>query len=92
MRYGYATVINQITSLSPTEYSEVEVAKVLPNWDKEVLGVHTLNASDELTVIDCLIRRKRFGGGKLRPPPGLGMIEDLLRDSGRSAPESRVNP
>lgn len=92
MRYGYATVINQITSLSPTEYSEVEVAKVLPNWDKDVLGVHTLNASDELTVIDCLIRRKRFGGGKLRPPPGLGMIEDLLRDSGRSAPESRVNP
>ena len=79
MRYGYATTINRITSLSPTEYSEAEVSKILPDWDKDILGVHTLNVVDGLTVIDCLTKRSRFRGGKLRPPAGLGMIEDLLR-------------
>lgn len=79
MRYGYATTINRIDSLSPTEYRETEVAKILPNWDDDILGVHTLNAISELTVIDCLTKRRRFRSGKLRPPPGLGITEDLLR-------------
>src|SRR5215203_2578238 len=79
MRYGYATTINRITSLSPTEYSEAEVSKILPDWDKDILGVHTLNVVDGLTVIDCLTKRSRFRGGKLRPHAGLGMIEDLFR-------------
>jgi hypothetical protein len=78
MRYGYATTISKITSLSPTEYSEIEVSKILPDWDEDIIGVHTLNAVNELTVIDCLTKRRRFGSGKLRPPPGLGMVEDLL--------------
>lgn len=79
MRYGYATTINRIDSLSPTEYRETEVAKILPDWDDDILGVHTLNAISELTVIDCLTKRRRFRSGKLRPPPGLGITEDLLR-------------
>lgn len=79
MRYGYATTISKIDTLSPTEYGETEVAKILPDWDKDILGVHTLNAAGELTVIDCLTRRRRFSSGKLRPPPGFGMIEELLR-------------
>lgn len=79
MRYGYATTINRIDNLSPTEYSEAVVSKILPDWDDDILGVHTLNAISELTVIDCLIKRRRFRSGKLRPPPGLGMTEDLLR-------------
>jgi hypothetical protein len=79
MRYGYGTTINRIDSLSPTDYSETVVSKILPDWDDDILGVHTLNAISELTVIDCLIKRRRFRSGKLRPPPGLGMTEDLLR-------------
>ena len=79
MRYGYATTINRIDSLSPTEYSETEVSKILPDWDDDILGVHTLNAISELTVIDCLTKRRRFRSDKLRPPPSLGMTEDLLR-------------
>jgi hypothetical protein len=88
-RYGYATVLNQVTSLSPSEYSEVEVARILPDWDRDVRGVHTLNVSDELTVIDCLTRKRRFGGSKLQPVPGLGMVDDLL---GRSAAKGKVSP
>ncbi len=91
IRYGYATVLNRITNLSPTEYSETEFSKILPNWDKDILGVHTLNTSDDLTVIDCLTRKRRFSRGKLEPPPSLGMIDDLLRRSGRSAPKSKGN-
>ena len=79
MRYGYGTTINRIDSLSPTDYGETVVSKILPDWDDDILGVHTLNAISELTVIDCLIKRRRFRSGKLRPPPGLGMTEDLLR-------------
>jgi hypothetical protein len=89
MRYGYATTISKITGLSPTDYSETEVAKIRPEWDKDVVGVHTLNTVNELTVIDCLTRRRRFRTGKLRPPPELGIVEDLLRTN--SASESRVN-
>ena len=79
MRYGYAIAVNRITSLSPTEYAESQVSKILPDWDKDILGVHTLNTADELTVIDCLIKRRRFRTGKLRPPPALGVTENLLR-------------
>lgn len=79
IRYGYATTISRVNRLSPTEYSETEVAKILPDWDKDILGVHTLNVAEELTVIDCLTRRRRFGSRKLRPPPGFGRIEELLR-------------
>src|SRR5215210_499355 len=78
MRYGYATTINRINSLTPTEYSETEVTKILPNWDGAVLGVHTLNTFNEITVIDCLTRRRRFRNRKLRPPSRVGMTEDIL--------------
>jgi len=58
-RYGYAISINKIISLDPFQFSEVEVARILPNWDKNLLATHTLNSSDDLTVIDCLFRRAR---------------------------------
>jgi len=79
IRYGYAVAVNQITSLSSTEYGETQVAKILPGWDKDVIGVHTLNTASELTVIDCLVKRRRFRSTKLRPPPALGVTENLLR-------------
>jgi len=79
-RYGYATAVCQIISLSPTEYAETQIAKILPDWDKNVLGVHTLNALNEVTVIDCLVKRSRFRRSKLRPPPALGIVENLLRN------------
>jgi hypothetical protein len=59
-RYGYATALNRIRKLSPCDFAEDEVARIVPEWDRSVIGTHTLNRADELTVIDCLVRRRRF--------------------------------
>lgn len=61
LRYGYATTISKITKLDAREYNETEVLKILPDWDKDIIGVHTVNSVEDLTVIDCLARRRRRG-------------------------------
>jgi len=58
-RYGYGMRINKVVRLSPTEFVEEEVSQVLPQWRKDLRGTHTLNMCEDLTVIDCLIHRKR---------------------------------
>jgi hypothetical protein len=58
-RYGYGMRINRIVRLTPTEFIEDEVAQILPQWRKDLRGTHTLNMCEDLTVIDCLIHRKR---------------------------------
>ena len=60
-RYGYAVSINHILQLNPDTYQEAEVDKILPDWGPNVVGVHTLNHAGSMTVIDCLVRRRRFG-------------------------------
>jgi hypothetical protein len=59
-RYGYAVSINRILQLDPETYEEVELGKVGPNWGPNVEGVHTFNVAGNMTVIDCLVRRRRF--------------------------------
>ncbi len=61
-RYGYGISINKIVSLSPEEFREEEVSKILPEWERDLIGVHTLNSAGDLTVIDCLRRRRRLFG------------------------------
>ena len=58
-RYGYAMTINRVVRLTPDEFVEEEVSKILPQWRKDLRGTHTLNLCDDLTVIDCLIHRRR---------------------------------
>ena len=58
-RYGYAMTINHVSRLTPEEFVEQEVSKVLPQWRKDLRGTHTLNICDDLTVIDCLVQRRR---------------------------------
>lgn len=58
-RYGYAVTLNKILHLSPDEYTEIEVSKMLPHWTRNLIGTHTLNTVDRLTVIDGLARRRR---------------------------------
>ncbi len=70
LRYGYATTINKVIDLSPTAYKETEVLKILPDWDKNIIGVHTVNLFDEMTVIDCLAKRRRLRNTRLRPVRG----------------------
>ncbi len=60
-RYGYAVSINHILQLNPEIYEEREVDRIIPNWEPNVVGVHTLNVAGDMTVVDFLLRRKRFG-------------------------------
>ena len=59
-RYGYGMSINKITRLDREAFSEEEVSSILPNWNKDLLGTHTLSIAGDLTVIDCLVKRSRW--------------------------------
>jgi hypothetical protein len=59
-RYGHAVSINRILQLDPETYEEVEVDRIIPRWGPHVTGVHTFNLAGNMTVIDCLVRRKKF--------------------------------
>ncbi len=59
-RYGYGMSINRIAQLDHNGFREEEVSSVLPNWRKDLLGTHTISIADDLTVIDCLVRRSRW--------------------------------
>ncbi len=63
-RYGYATAINEVKRITPDEYFEEEVSRITPDWDRNVIGTHTLNSLDDLTVIDCLVKRNRVLSGR----------------------------
>ena len=58
--YGYAITLNKIIRITLEEFIEQEVHKIVPSWDKRVIGTHTINSADDLTVIDCLMRRRRI--------------------------------
>lgn len=60
VRYGYGISINRITRLTPTEYEEVVVQHIAPDWAPNLLGTHTLNAAGRLTVVDALRHRWRW--------------------------------
>jgi hypothetical protein len=59
-RYGYAISLNRVLQLNSEHYAEEEVAKILPREYRDAVGTHTINRVNELTVWDCLLRRKRF--------------------------------
>ena len=58
--YGYAISLNKIKQLSPEAFEEEEVSKIIPQWDRNVIATHTLNSAGDLTVIDCLMRRRKI--------------------------------
>jgi hypothetical protein len=57
-RYGYGIKINEIKKLSETEYEEIEVDSIYPDWSRNIIATHTVNNVDDLTVIDGLIRSR----------------------------------
>ena len=91
LRYGYATTISKVANLSATTYTETEVLKILPDWDTDIIGIHTLNLTEEMTVIDCLIKRRRFAKVRLQPVRGSLVLlssanmEDAALKSSRAA-------
>ena len=59
-RYGSRININEIRILNENEYEEIEIDSIEPNWDKQIMATHTFNNAGNLTVIDGVLRRKRF--------------------------------
>lgn len=55
--YGSAITIQRIERLSQDEYIEVGVTRLDPRWRPDVVGIHTINAIDGLSVLDT--RRTR---------------------------------
>lgn len=60
VRPGYAITLNMVEHISPTEYVERPVSRIVPLREQGVLGIHTLNRAGRLTVIDCRYRRWRY--------------------------------
>ncbi len=58
--YGYGLSLNWVRKLTEDDYFESSIAKIEPNWHREVIGVHGLSRDGDLTVIDANFRRPRF--------------------------------
>ena len=57
--YGYGIAINEIVELTENSYKEELIESILPDWEKDILGTHTINSLSHLTVVDALINRKK---------------------------------
>jgi hypothetical protein len=58
-RYGYALNLNRIVELTPTAFREEVVRTIVPDWDRSILTVHTLNSAGELVALDAVHRARR---------------------------------
>ncbi|HEU4837268.1 MAG TPA: hypothetical protein VFS90_22750 [Pyrinomonadaceae bacterium] len=87
-RYGYGTIINIVTEISPTAYKETPVIQFKPDLDNDLLGIHTVNLLEELTVFDCLMKRSKFG--KVQPPRLKGSLDRLSSDNIKAALKDRT--
>jgi hypothetical protein len=60
-RYGYGLGLNKIVVLNVNNYEEVTLAEAFPTWQKNLLGVHTLNFTEGITIIDAISKRPKWG-------------------------------
>lgn len=58
--YGSGIAIARVERLTPCGYRETEIARLVPPKASGVLGIHTLNRSGELSVVDGFMRRSRL--------------------------------
>jgi hypothetical protein len=58
--YGAGISVARVLQLTPQRYREEEVSRILPQPGQGVLGIHTLNRSGDLSVVDAFARRRRF--------------------------------
>jgi hypothetical protein len=63
LRYGRAISFNHVTTLSETDYSEVPIGRIEPDWHRGSICTHTYNRSKNFEVIDGMMvkRKARFG-------------------------------
>jgi hypothetical protein len=59
-RYGGSITINRIVRLDLEGYKEMEVSKILPDWQPNLIATHTINSVDQLIVMDAKRIRPRW--------------------------------
>jgi len=59
--YGKAVNLNHIVRISETEYEETTIKRIAPDWNPEMVGMHTFNYTNGFYVLDACKLRKRFG-------------------------------
>lgn len=57
VRYGYGIIFYQINIMNEKDYQEKEIYSIYPNWDKNIIGVHTYGYENKLTIIDVRIKK-----------------------------------
>ena len=58
--YGRSVVVNRVLRIDRDAYAEVEAARIGPDRDRHVAGVHTLNRAGDLTMMDCMLGVPRW--------------------------------
>jgi len=59
-RYGAGIALQRILKLTPAEYAERQVQRLLPPAQSGLAGLHTMNRAGDLLVVDAFMRRKRI--------------------------------
>jgi hypothetical protein len=58
LRYGRALVLNQVTTLSTTEYRETPVGRIESGWRRGSICTHTYNRSGRFEVLDGMLLKR----------------------------------
>jgi hypothetical protein len=58
--YGNSFSFNEITKLNENEYEEKQLQSFKPNWNNDLIGLHTFNYEKGCTVIDVRLKRNKF--------------------------------
>jgi len=59
-RYGAGLAIHRILKLTPEDYAERLVERMLPPPESGLFGLHTMNRAGDLLVVDAFARRRRI--------------------------------
>lgn len=60
IRYGGSLKVQKIEVMTTRKYLETNVSEMMPTWDKDLIGLHTLNRTDTLIVSDILYRKPKY--------------------------------
>ena len=59
-RYGSGLAIQRVLKLTPQDYTERQVERLLADPAAGLFGLHTMNRAGDLTVVDAFARRRRI--------------------------------
>ena len=59
-RYGHRIQFSKIITLTATEFKEIPLSELAPNWKDSILGTHTFNYTDGLFCGDIQVKRSKF--------------------------------